>query len=602
MKEKDLIKSYFENYYPNNKKYVYNEEFGLVVGLIAIFLITLMIKAFSRSNATQVSQRIEQNPEIPKKIIKNLDNLKDLLIKDNPNKDLKQILILIEETDQNLNLLSSTLNRDKIVQQITDQLIKFLELVTELYSNQTPDKKNRLFAELNKILNVFGLSELFKKLLEQANKKGEIKKDNSNETVTLTAADLENLEIEDEEEEESPTLDDEPETMSLDDIDVEEDEEEELDEEDIENKKKLENKTIDEIKEFIVSKKSFVNKSGYALIKEPYEYIINNFNQYSNEEIKELYLLLINNEDDLNEFSDKFDSTDIYGKTADKIEQMKDLEATLTDYDKLFNYLKSKKVYLEEYKHNRQFLIKINSDQYKFGKIIPLKKESTEKCYYLVFHEENNKFDIHIDPKDQENYRLYDTFFKFLFEEVNILNLKKICEGNWRFPPEEQKISFSVTKYYPGFEKTDIESTILNSKTFIAKQFRTSIKEQKTTNPLDDTLYYYCIKIDDSNLYVTEIRGDFLRFLKEINAKNLFKYKTYNNQIKTFNFSDNQNLSDLISIDCNTDKVHQFLQKISSGQKKVDFDENFFKKVNPYFINTEKGLITIKTSGNWFQG
>ena len=601
MKEKDLIKSYFENYYPNNKKYVYNEEFGLVVGLIAIFLITLMIKAFSRSNATQVSQRIEQNPEIPKKIIKNLDNLKDLLIKDNPNKDLKQILILIEETDQNLNLLSSTLNRDKIVQQITDQLIKFLELVTELYSNQTPDKKNRLFAELNKILNVFGLSELFKKLLEQANKKGEIKKDNSNETVTLTAADLENLEIEDEDEE-SPTLDDEPETMSLDDIDVEEDEEEELDEEDIENKKKLENKTIDEIKEFIVSKKSFVNKSGYALIKEPYEYIINNFNQYSNEEIKELYLLLINNEDDLNEFSDKFDSTDIYGKTADKIEQMKDLEATLTDYDKLFNYLKSKKVYLEEYKHNRQFLIKINSDQYKFGKIIPLKKESTEKCYYLVFHEENNKFDIHIDPRDQENYRLYDTFFKFLFEEVNILNLKKICEGNWRFPPEEQKISFSVTKYYPGFEKTDIESTILNSKTFIAKQFRTSIKEQKTTNPLDDTLYYYCIKIDDSNLYVTEIRGDFLRFLKEINAKNLFKYKTYNNQIKTFNFSDNQNLSDLISIDCNTDKVHQFLQKISSGQKKIDFDENFFKKVNPYFINTEKGLITIKTSGNWFQG
>ena len=601
MKEKDLIKSYFENYYPNNKKYVYNEEFGLVVGLIAIFLITLMIKAFSRSNATQVSQRIEQNPEIPKKIIKNLDNLKDLLIKDNPNKDLKQILILIEETDQNLNLLSSTLNRDKIVQQITDQLIKFLELVTELYSNQTPDKKNRLFAELNKILNVFGLSELFKKLLEQANKKGEIKKDNSNEIVTLTVADLENLEIEDEEEE-SPTLDDETETMSLDEIDVEEDEEEELDEEDIENKKKLENKTIDEIKEFIVSKKSFVNKSGYALIKEPYEYIINNFNQYSNEEIKELYLLLINNEDDLNEFSDKFDSTDIYGKTADKIEQMKDLEATLTDYDKLFNYLKSKKVYLEEYKHNRQFLIKINSDQYKFGKIIPLKKESTEKCYYLVFHEENNKFDIHIDPKDQENYRLYDTFFKFLFEEVNILNLKKICEGNWRFPPEEQKISFSVTKYYPGFEKTDIESTILNSKTFIAKQFRTSIKEQKTTNPLDDTLYYYCIKIDDSNLYVTEIRGDFLRFLKEINAKNLFKYKTYNNQIKTFNFSDNQNLSDLISIDCNTDKVHQFLQKISSGQKKVDFDENFFKKVNPYFINTEKGLITIKTSGNWFQG
>ena len=600
MKEKDLIKSYFENYYPNNKKYVYNEEFG-IGSVIFLFLLYLMIKAFSRSNASQIVDRIEQNPEIPKKIIKNLENIKDLLIKDNPNQDLKQILLLIEEIDQNLTLLSSSTNKDKIVQQITDQLIKFLELTLELYSNQTPDKKNRLFNELNNVLNIFGLSELFKRLLEQANKKGEIKKDNSNETVTLTADDLKNLEIEDEEEE-NETIDDEPETISLDDIEIEEDEEDQEDEQDLENKRKLENKSIDEIKKFIIDKKSFVDKSGYIAIKEPYQYIINNFDQYSNEEIKELYLVLLNNEDDLEEFSDQFDSSDIYQKTADKIEQIKDLEATLTDYDKLLNYLKSKKIYLEEYKHNRQFLIKIDSEQYKFGKIIPLKNNSNDKCYYLIFHEENNKFDIHIDPNDIDNYRLYDTFFRLLFENVNILNLKKICEGNWKFPPEDQKINFSVTKYYPGFEKTDIESTILNSKTFIAKQFRTSIKEQKTTNPLEETLYYYCIKIDDSNIYVIEIRGDFLRFLKEINAKKLFKYKTYNNQTKTFNFSDNQNILDLISIDCNTDKVHQFLQKISSGEKKIDFDENLFKKVNPYFINIEKGLITIKTSGNWFQG
>lgn len=600
MKEKDLIKSYFENYYPDNKKYVYNEEFG-ASAVIFLFLLYLMIKVFSKSNASAVADRIEQNPQIPKKIIKNLENIKDMLIKDNPNQDLKEILILIDEMDKNLISLSSAANRDKIVQQITDQLIKFLELALELYSNQTPDKKNRLFNELNNILNVFGLSELFKRLLEQANKKGEIKKDNSNETVTLTTDDLNSLEIEDEEEDETPTLDDETETLTLDDIEIE-DEEHEESEEDLENKKKLENKTIEEIKKFIVDKKSFVDKSGYVAIKEPYDYIINNFDQYSNEEIKELYLVLINNEDDLNEFSDEFDSSDIYQKTADKIEQIKDLEATLTDYDKLLNYLKSKKIYLEEYKHNRQFLIKIDSEEYKFGKIIPLKNSNTNKCYYLIFHEENNKFDIHINPNDIDEYRLYDTFFRLLFENVNILNLKKICEGNWKFSPEDQKINFSVTKYYPGFEKTDLESTILNSKTFIAKQFRTSIKEQKTTNPLEETLYYYCIKIDDSNIYVIEIRGDFLRFLKEINAKKLFKYKTYNNQVKTFNFSDNQNISDLISIDCNTDKVHQFLQKISSGEKKIDFDENFFKKVNPYFINVEKGLITIKTSGNWFQG
>jgi hypothetical protein len=601
MKEKDLIKLYFENYYPNNKKYVYKEDFG-IGSVIFLFILFLMIKTFSKSNSNEISKKIDNNPSIPVKIIKNLENIKDILIKDNPNKDLKEILILIEKLDDNLNLLSSTSNRNKVIQDITDQIIRFLELVTEMYFNQTPDKKDRLFNELNKILSIFGLSEMFKKLLEVANNKGEIKAD-TGEVVSLSQDDLKNLVLEDDEIEEEQNEDDEDDVINFDEIGLEDEEDEEEQEEDDETvriKKILENKDIDEIKKFITDKKDFINTSSYVDIKESFEYIINNFKEYSNEELKQLYIILYDN-DKINDFSEAFGDSDIYQKTADKIEQIKDLQATLTDYDKLLNYLKTKNIYIEEYKHNRQFIIKINLEQYKFGKIIPLKSSDLSKSYFLMFHEENNKFDIYTDPQDIDNYRLYDTFFRFLFENINILNLKKACEGNWKFTSEDQKINFSVTKYYPGFEKTNIESVIINSKTFISKQFRTAIKEQKPTNPLEDNLYYYCIKVDDSNLFVTEIKGDFLRFLKELFAKKFFKYKTYNNQVKIYNFTDNQNLSDLISIDCNTDKNHQFLQKISSGNSKISFDDQLFKKVNPYFISQERGFIIIKTTGNWFQ-
>jgi hypothetical protein len=269
MKEKDLIKSYFENYYPNNKKYVYKEDFG-IGSVIFLFLLFLMIKAFSRSNSNEISKKIDNNPSIPVKIIKNLENIKDILIKDNPNKDLKEILILIEKLDDNLNLLSSTSNRNKVIQDITDQIIRFLELVTEMYSNQTPDKKDRLFNELNKILSIFGLSEMFKKLLEVANNKGQIKADNNGEVVNLSPDDLKNLVLEDDEDDiQQDDEDDEDEVLNFDEIGLEEEEEEEEQEEDDETlriKKILENKDIDEIKKFITDKKDFIN----TLIKKSY--------------------------------------------------------------------------------------------------------------------------------------------------------------------------------------------------------------------------------------------------------------------------------------------------------------------------------------------
>ena len=99
MKEKDLIKLYFENYYPNNKKYVYKEDFG-IGSIIFLFLLLLMITTFSKSNSNQISKKINNDPEIPKEIIKNLEIIKNILIKDNPNKNLDDIMNLLDNLNK----------------------------------------------------------------------------------------------------------------------------------------------------------------------------------------------------------------------------------------------------------------------------------------------------------------------------------------------------------------------------------------------------------------------------------------------------------------------------------------------------------------------
>lgn len=624
IKEDNLIKLYFENYYPDKKKYIYHEDWG-VASVIFLFLLFLMIKTFSKKNVPVIADKIEKDPMIPERVIRNLENIKKIIIKDNPGKDLKIILSLINDIDNNLNLLSDDQNKEKIIEQITNQIIKFLELITDLYANQNEKKKDILFAELNSILSLFGLSEIFKKLIEDANNKRKIIKDNSNEIVKLSKDDLDQIVtpdevvklspedlneiiIPDQEDEKESSIfnikDDEDESLTLDDFVSDDEEEEQIVEEDPEAlriKNLLGDKNIEEIKRFIVDKKAFIDQSRYLDIKEAYEYIINNFNLYTSDEIKEVYVFLIDSNNILREFEELFGGSILYEKVADQIEYLKDLEATFTDYDKLLIYLKSKKIYIEEYKQNKLFIIKINSEEYRFGKLIPLKNNDiSTKFYYLVFHEENNKFDIYINPNDVASYRLYDASFKFLFENTNLLELKKICEGDWTFNVQDKKFTFIITKPYPGFEKTNIEDVVINSKTYIGKDFRASIKEFKG-NPSDGVLYYYCIKIDDSEIFVKEINGNFLNFIKEMQIKKYFRYKTYNNQIKMFRFDDNKDLIDLINIDCNTGKNHKFLQSISSGKEKLAFDDQIFKKVNSFLIKQEKGITVINTTRNWFQ-
>jgi len=609
MKEKDLIKLYFENYYPNNKKYVYKEDFG-IGSIIFLFLLLLMITTFSKSNSNQISKKINNDPEIPKEIIKNLEIIKNILIKDNPNKNLDDIMNLLDNLNDNLNLLSTTSNKTSLVESITDQIIKFLKLITEIYSTQTPDKKDKLFTELNKILNVFGLSDLFLKLLKASNEKGEITADNTGEVVQLSSDQLEDFasSIEEDDQEEDEEDEEEDEDLSLSSYIPQEDERDE-EEQDI-----LKNKNIDEIKREIISKKLFIDTSKKSYIKTHFNYIITNFNKYDDELVKDLYLFLYNSSDDIETFEDMFTGTPIFNLTLEFIEEEEIQKSTLSEYDKFLLFLKQQDIYIEEInlENRKEFLVKIDINKYKQGKLIPLKNNNHNvKCYYIVFYEKGT-FTIYIDPKDISEYKLYDSFFQFIINEnISVSNFEILFTGKWRYNDFEKKISINIIKNETS-KYDEINTDEINNKTYILKEYIQSnkLKEVKNPNNIDpksEEIYWYCIKYDDNTYYLKKIEGDFLSYLKDLSNKKMFSYQGSSNFNSNINFNDKENLVDLIYIDSHVSGkgLYNFLKKISINKNVLINNKEHFKKLNPASLirNSKTKILEINTSRtNWLIG
>lgn len=604
MKEKDLIKLYFENYYPNNKKHVYQEEVSITVGLIFLFLLFLMIKSFSKSNASEVSEKIERDPQIPKKIIKNLEDIEKIITNDNPNKDLKEILLLINELDNNLNELSSSSDRNKLIEKITDQIINLLQIITQLYVDQSTEKKDRLFNELNKILSIFGLSELFLKLLKSANQKNEIKTDEG-KSVKLNADNFSDLADE----------------MLADEEDEQEDEEEEVDEEplnlgsdeDLEREDILNNKTIDQIKEEIIGKKRFIEDGEIPYIRKMFNYIINNFDKYEDNLIKDLYVYLYQSENDIDTFDSLFKGTTVFNLTVELIEEEQQLKSSLSDYDKLLLFLKSKNIYVEEISlgNRKEFLIKIDINKYRTGKIFPLKINNHEtKCYYLVFYEKGT-FNIYIDPKDIPEYKLYDSFFQFVLNEnTNISNFEILFSGKWKYDDSNNKIDISVLRNtIPTYDEINIEEISKDSKTYILKDYIYSnkLKEIKNAdiNPKIEETYWYCIKYDENTYYIKKIEGDFLSYLREIYNRRSFSYQGSSSLNININFSNKSNLVDLIFIDSHVRGKgnYNFLNKISNNKSPLILNKEFFQKINITSKIKNAKLLEFNTSNkNWVIG
>jgi len=619
MKDQDLIKSYFNDYYPDNKRYVYNESVG-VTAVIFLFLLYLMTKAFSSKNVPVITKRIENDPQIPDTIIKNLENIKKIIIDHNPGKDLKYVFNLLDQIDDNLNLLKKESNMQKTVGLINDQLIKFLEYITELYAEQSDERKTSLFNELNKVLHIFGLSDIFEKLLKAANDNKQIKNDNK-QTVVLNQSDIDGLlspeerddveklkkpsdqdDEEEEEEEEENLLDDEDDSDLLDEEDNEED------------KEILKNITIEQIKLLIIEKRNFIKTSTYKVdIVEPFEYIIDNIKDFDDDDLKQLYLSLYKAKDNLDYFQEKFVSLDIYDVASESIKDQKNKEKNLSEYERLLQYFKKKQYFLKEYSARRFFLIKIDLNDYKFGTITPMLPNDNSDFYYLLFLEEDQEFEINIDGKYKENYKLYtqDLQLKIFKEEIDINALFKTYSGYWKYSDDLRTIKFSGSPS-KGFPLTKIKDVSKINKTFIGKELSNITNEISSDSissikPMKEHGYYYFIKTEDDFYFAIKIKKDFLIFLKQIYNQGHFTYLSYGGTTRTYTI--NPELKELILIDISyngTGKKKEFIKGINQNLISQNDKEQFtgyFLKVNQSAIKNQSNnpnLIRITMTGNWY--
>ena len=502
MKDKEIIKSYFENYYPNNNKYIYNEDWG-IGAIIFLFLVFLMTKAFSSEETPEIiSKKIDDDPQIPEKIIKNLENVKRILIQHNPGQDLKEVLDLLDYIDDNLNELKKNPDNSKnLISSINDQLVKFLQYILQLYSKQDPNKKNILFIELNKILTLFGLSDIFRTLLKTANDNNQITKDNSTEKVKVTS--FKDLGLEEElEEQEEPSDEedeDEDEEITLDDSNKESDDED-----------FFTNKTLDDIKKEIISKKQSIvsNKKIDKNIIKIFIYIIDNFKKYNEDDIKYLYIILKDDEE-----LESFQNSDIFNKTNDFIAQEDYERLNKSDYEKILNKLKENDFFINEYKEF--FWIKIDIEKYKIKQIKPLKKNDPSDNFYFMSFKPSNDFEIKIKDKDKQKYRLYTVAqaFSFIMNESNnqdtdFLNAYVICEGEWEYDDDNDNIKITrVKKISSDFSEIKPEA-INNYKTFIGKVVGSKIRLTNSADSIGkNDIFYYCIK-SNNDYFMSPVNHD----------------------------------------------------------------------------------------------
>lgn len=590
MKDKEIIKSYFENYYPNNNKYIYNEDWG-IGAIIFLFLVFLMTKTFSSEKTPEIiSKKIDDDPYIPEKIIKNLENIKRILIQHNPGQDLKEVLDLLDYIDDNLNELKRNPDNSKnLISSINDQLVKFLQYILKLYSKQDPNKKNILFIELNKILTLFGLSDIFRTLLKTANDNNQITKDNSTEKVRVTSFDDLDLGSEEETEESSESEDDEEDDDEITLNDTLKD----FDVDDV-----FKDMTLDQIKKEIINKKQSINsnkKINKDIIK-IFNYIISNFNKYNENDIKYLYMILKEEEE-----LDSFENSDIFTKTTDFIEQEEYEKINKSDYEKLLNKLKEDDFFVHEYK--QFFWIKIDVNKYKIKKIKPLKKDDLSDDFYYMSFTTSNEFEIKIKEKDKDKYRLYSVgqIFSFIMNENNnsdkeFLDALVIFQGQWEYDDDENNVKIKKIKKHPSndLSEQDVEESITSSKTFIGKMVGSNIRKLKY-NPSSigkNDQYYYCIK-NGNDFFIREIDHDFSLSIKEIYEKKYFKYSTKSlNSI--YRFNDKDDLKDLIFIDTQTEKNHAFLNKIKPiKNNKLNFEDVIFQKINPNVVGVDPSNSSI---------
>ena len=134
MNDKQIIDQYFNNYFSNKKKKIYNEDLltGFAIGAFLYFLFYILLRTFTinKYEKEAITTKLEDNPKQVQQIIKFLDEIKRIIKNDITNKKLDKAFNIIDSLDN--SLLSFKKNNDsQKSQQIVTSIIDNIKLLLE---------------------------------------------------------------------------------------------------------------------------------------------------------------------------------------------------------------------------------------------------------------------------------------------------------------------------------------------------------------------------------------------------------------------------------------------------------------------------------------
>ena len=664
MNENQIINQYFNNYFSNKKKKVYNEDLitGFAIGAFLYFLFYILIRTFTVNKYQQesITTRLEDSPKTVEQIIKFLDEIKKIIKNDITNKKLDKAFSLIDSLDNSLLSLKKSKDHEKnqqTVLSIINNIKTLLEEILELYSEQDRNKKENIFNRLKNILSQFGLNERFELILKQILEKNNnvIKNDEKQpitvdpeiviNTVSAPSTPVKNKGEEDKVEPIPPSLESDEEEITfrkveeisasdLKDVDTsdeepeEEQEEDDIDETEESAREEEESKKLEDLKkknDLTIRKKTYIDKVPTSL-KIQITIALHMLNNVPIEEVVELYDVL-NSGKNGNDLIDAIIETEIFEKVKKKIEATEILE----DFTNLKQFFDDKQIKTDDliidiareggnFNDDKYTLnVKIYKNKFSEGIIKPLNEtdsnDSGFKDFYVLsfIKEPNNKqniFSVKMTDTQKLEYQLFKDKFTFnessKYPQHNVI----ICNGIWDLNIESKTLKFSKIIFESDFGK--IVEINKSYEIIIFKKGTTSYTEIKNIPTLKKdnvSKFYFVIRID-KDYYLKEITKNF--FPQVTTYLKTFGKIPYLNKDGSVHYKTDNEIKKLVTTFIVPNKNQDFLEfnplgEISDDQEDIEQDNNFFKLNNDAISettdsNNNKKIIISGNFPNWKYG
>ena len=651
MNENEIINEYFNNYFLNKKKKIYNEDLitTFAVGAFLYFLFYILMRTFSVNKYEQesITTKLEDSPKRVEEIIKFLDEIKKIIKNDITNKKLDKVFSLIDSLDGSLLSLKRTRDHEKNAQTVSyiiNNIKSLLEEILDLYSEQDKNKKENIFNKIKNILNQFGLSQKFELILKQIleknsnvikndekkpvtvdpeivintvvtppsfKPKSDDKKGNKIETVITPIKPEESMPDEDitirrVEVISAKDLTDEDTEPEEDAVSEDEEEDEEAEQrlkEEEEEKKKLED--LRKKNDLIIRKKTYIDKIPTS-IKIHITLALHMLNIVPIEEVVELYDVL-NSGKTGNDLIDAIIETEIFDKAKKKIEETN----ILYDFTNLKQFFEDKKIKTDDlivdiateggnFNDDKYTLnVKIYKSKFSEGIIMPLNEtdssDSTFKDFYVLsFIKEPNKnkniFSIKMTDLQKLEYQLFKDKFSFHESSKYPQHEITICNGIWDVDIETKTLKFKNISFEGDFGK--IVEINKSYEIIIFKKGTTSYTEIKNIPTLKKdnvNKFYFVIRINE-DYYLKEITKNFFpEVTSYLKMSGKIPYVTKEGAVKYV--VDNE-IKKLVTTFIVPNRNKDFLEFSPSGETSdeedfLEYDNNFFKINNDAIDETK---------------